>query len=225
MEYILALIVVISLIILVYLFKRYNELNRKYNELQMENVALKDAYKPSLFEISTIVRDHINEEIKTVNVPKSIMGYLKDIISKGIVEKFAPFTWEFQEKHKLSPKDAIYLGEPVDYIVFDGWRGEESVKKVVFVEVKSGEETKPKNAQAQIKNLVLNKKLKTDWVSLDLAVGEKMAKEDSIRMVLEKKDFDARIKNTIDDSKIGDLVNHYIHEKERDKKEDQSGWG
>ncbi|RKX99826.1 MAG: hypothetical protein DRP54_06550 [Spirochaetes bacterium] len=212
MEYfVLLLETIIFLILFIFFYKKYSALKLKYEKL-------KEGYRPSLFEISTLVRDYIEKNIKSVTVPKSIMGHLKDAIAKGIVEKFAPFTWEFQEKHKLNPKDAVYLGEPVDYIVFDGWRGEESIKRIVFVEVKSGEETKPKKTQAQIKNLIMNKKLKTDWVSLDLAVGEKMAKEDSIRMILEKKDFDARIKNTIDDSKIAELVDNFICEKERDRK-------
>ena len=221
MEYLILLIVVfIFFIIFIYFFQRYNALNKKYNSLNIEYEKLKEGYKPSLFEISTIVRDFIDENIKSVTVPKSIMGHLKDAIAKGIVEKFAPFTWEFQEKYKLNPKDAIYLGEPVDYLVFDGWRGEESIKKVVFVEVKSGEETSPKKAQAQIKNLVLNKKLKTDWVSLDLAVGEKMAKEDSIREILEKKDYKVEIKKTIKDSKIEELVNDFVSKREEKKLED-----
>lgn len=50
-----------------------------------------------------------------------------------VSETFAPYLpgWE------LEPKDARFLGTPVDYVVFDG-HAEGRCDRVVFVEVKSG---------------------------------------------------------------------------------------
>lgn len=50
-----------------------------------------------------------------------------------VSETFAPYLPGFE----LEPKDARFLGTPVDFVVFDG-HGEGRCDRVVFVEVKSG---------------------------------------------------------------------------------------
>ncbi len=50
------------------------------------------------------------------------------------IEHFVPFMADFP----FDPKDAKFLGNPVDYVVFAGLREEDRVDEVVFVEVKSG---------------------------------------------------------------------------------------
>lgn len=50
-----------------------------------------------------------------------------------ITEHFIPYLPDFP----YNPKDARFIGSPVDFVVFDGLN-EEEVRKVVFVEVKSG---------------------------------------------------------------------------------------
>lgn len=50
-----------------------------------------------------------------------------------VSETFAPFLPGFE----LEPKDARFLGTPVDFVVFDGHAGGRC-DRIVFVEVKSG---------------------------------------------------------------------------------------
>ncbi len=50
-----------------------------------------------------------------------------------ISEHFVPYLPEFE----FNPKDARFLGSPVDFVVFDGL-SEGDVRRVCFVEVKSG---------------------------------------------------------------------------------------
>ena len=51
------------------------------------------------------------------------------LVSEQLVPYFPQFKW--------NPKDAKFLGKPVDFIVFDGL-DEENVRAIVFVEVKTG---------------------------------------------------------------------------------------
>ncbi|MGB9639346.1 MAG: Holliday junction resolvase-like protein, partial [Anaerolineales bacterium] len=50
-----------------------------------------------------------------------------------ITEHFIPYLPEFT----YNPKDARFIGSPIDFIVFDGLTDGE-VKKVVFMEIKTG---------------------------------------------------------------------------------------
>ncbi|MYE23474.1 MAG: Holliday junction resolvase [Gammaproteobacteria bacterium] len=51
-----------------------------------------------------------------------------------VVEHLVPFMPDFP----YDPKDAHFLGNPVDYVVFAGLREDNRVQEIVFVEVKSG---------------------------------------------------------------------------------------
>jgi len=50
-----------------------------------------------------------------------------------ITEHFIPYLPDFS----YNPKDARFIGSPIDFVVFDGLN-ETDVRKVVFVEVKTG---------------------------------------------------------------------------------------
>lgn len=53
------------------------------------------------------------------------------------IEHLVPFMSDFP----FDPKDAKFLGNPVDYVVFAGLREDDRVEEVVFVEVKAGKGT------------------------------------------------------------------------------------
>ena len=55
-------------------------------------------------------------------------------VTRGqIYEQLVPYLPEFE----FNPKDAQFLGKPVDFVVFDGL-DEGEVERIVFVEVKTG---------------------------------------------------------------------------------------
>ncbi len=57
-----------------------------------------------------------------------------EAVTRGkVTEHLIPYFSDFE----FNPKDARFLGTPVDFIVFDGL-SEGEMKKVVFIEVKSG---------------------------------------------------------------------------------------
>ncbi len=59
------------------------------------------------------------------------------VLSGKVIETFAPFLTEFP----FDPHDAVWLGSPVDFVVFDGISEDRErgsrLRRVVFVEVKT----------------------------------------------------------------------------------------
>jgi predicted Holliday junction resolvase-like endonuclease len=62
----------------------------------------------------------------------------RSVVSGKVQEHLAPLFPEFISQ--FNPRDAIFLGTPLDFVVFDGLNdGDDTeVRRVVFVEVKTG---------------------------------------------------------------------------------------
>ena len=75
-------------------------------------------------------------------------------LSGKTLEKLIPFL----ERFPYNSHDMRWLGDPIDFVVFDGY-SEKSPKQIIFCEVKSGGSNLSKT-QNQIKELVENKKIK-----------------------------------------------------------------
>ncbi len=62
----------------------------------------------------------------------------RSVVSGNVQEHLAPLFPEFLQR--FNPRDAIFLGKPLDFVVFDGLSESEDtdVRRVVFVEVKTG---------------------------------------------------------------------------------------
>jgi hypothetical protein len=65
-----------------------------------------------------------------------------------VAEQFVPFLPGFE----FHPRDARFLGMPIDYVVFDGLSND-AVERVVFIEVKTGGKTLSKG-QRQIREAI-----------------------------------------------------------------------
>ncbi len=76
-------------------------------------------------------------------------------LSGKTLEKLIPFL----DKFPYDAHDLRWLGDPVDFIIFDGYSSEKSPKQIVFCEVKSGKSNLNKT-QNEIKELVDKKKVK-----------------------------------------------------------------
>jgi predicted Holliday junction resolvase-like endonuclease len=103
-------------------------------------------------------------------------GIRQDAIRKNhavnlgkITEHFIPFLPGFN----YNPKDARFMGSPVDYIVFDGM-DEGEIRKVVFIEVKSGAATLTKR-QRQIRDAINGNRC--EWKQLGLEEAKKLQEE------------------------------------------------
>src|SRR3990172_390021 len=60
----------------------------------------------------------------------------RHVVAGKVQEYLAPLFPEFISQ--FNPKDARFLGTPLDFIVFDGLDEGGEVKRVVFVEIKTG---------------------------------------------------------------------------------------
>lgn len=67
---------------------------------------------------------------------KDALDRSHSIVSGKVAENLAPFFPELVSQ--FNPRDARFLGGPLDFIVFDGLDEGGEVRRVVFVEVKTG---------------------------------------------------------------------------------------
>lgn len=72
----------------------------------------------------------------TRRVRKNAVQQSRAVTRGQIYEQLVPYLPDFQ----FNPKDAQFLGKPVDFIVFDGL-DEGDLRRIVFVEVKTGVST------------------------------------------------------------------------------------
>jgi predicted Holliday junction resolvase-like endonuclease len=72
----------------------------------------------------------------TRDVRRDAVSQSKAVTRGQIYEQFATYFPGFQ----FNPKDAQFLGKPVDFVVFDGL-DEGRLRRIVFVEVKTGAAT------------------------------------------------------------------------------------
>ena len=84
-----------------------------------------------------------------------------------VTEHILPYLPEF----RYNPKDARFIGSPIDFIVFDGLN-EGEVKGIVFVEVKTGK-SGLSTRERRIRDAVQSKMVR--WEELRLSFGGKGA--------------------------------------------------
>ena len=72
---------------------------------------------------------------KEAEIREDAIGRSRSSVTGRVAEQLAPLLPNFLSKY--NPKDARFLGSPVDLVVFDGL-DEGRLKGVVFIEVKTG---------------------------------------------------------------------------------------
>ncbi len=88
-------------------------------------------------------------------IRKDAIGRSARTLSGKTLEKLIPFL----DKFPYDAHDMRWLGDPVDFIIFNGYSSEKSPKEIVFCEVKSGD-GKLSKVQSEIKELIGNKKVR-----------------------------------------------------------------
>jgi predicted Holliday junction resolvase-like endonuclease len=82
----------------------------------------------------------------------------RQVLLGQVGEQLAPLWPEFAEKYNL--RDARFIGQPIDFIVFEGLEDGE-VRKIVFVEVKTG------NSQLTKRERLVQKAIESGNVAFD----------------------------------------------------------
>lgn len=78
---------------------------------------------------------HRYTEAELAQARQDSVSRSRSVVSGKVQEHLAPFFPEFAAQ--FNPRDARFIGTPLDFVVFDGL-DEGEVKRVVFVEVKTG---------------------------------------------------------------------------------------
>lgn len=118
---------------------------RAWREKELEAVRIEQkaiARRESLTEL-----DRWKTEYETV-IRQDAIGRSKAVITGKVTEHLIPYMPVFP----YNPKDARFIGSPIDIIVFDG-ADEDALRNVVFLEVKTGN-TSLSQRQKQIRDAI-----------------------------------------------------------------------
>ncbi len=118
--------------------------------LLIKYLSLKKALEDKALLLFEKWKNEYEEKIRKDAIERS-----KAVITGKVSEQIAPYLPEFE----FNPKDARFIGSPIDFVVFDGL-DEGEVRKIVFVEVKAGNSNLSKREKL-IKDVVDNKKI--EW--------------------------------------------------------------
>jgi predicted Holliday junction resolvase-like endonuclease len=100
---------------------------------------------------------------------KNELGIRQDAINRSYTTNLGKITEHlipFHANFKFNPKDARFIGSPIDLIVFDGVTDERPVVEIHFIEVKTGT-SQLSATQRKIKSAVVNKRI--EWLEINPA--------------------------------------------------------
>ncbi|MDR2053475.1 MAG: hypothetical protein LBP80_08680, partial [Treponema sp.] len=100
------------------------------------------------------------ESHRLEDVVKSRLRQSRAVIGGLVSEQMSPLLPCFP----FDPGDCRFVGKPVDFIVFKGMN-EKKISSVIFLEVKSGSERKLNDQEKQLKEAILNGRVK--WAEFD----------------------------------------------------------
>jgi predicted Holliday junction resolvase-like endonuclease len=87
----------------------------------------------------------------TLDIREDTQKRSRAVIAGQVAERFTPF---MPSIFQYNPKDARFIGSPIDLIVFDG-ADEDDVRRIIFLEVKTGNSSLS-TRQKQIKKIIEN---------------------------------------------------------------------
>lgn len=100
------------------------------------------------------------KESEKIIKQKSVASSRRSLVGK-FIERFVPFL----SKIEYAPSDMHFMGQPVDYVVFDGLRNDK-IEKVIFLEVKTGE-SKLTKREKSLKDTISKKKVYWKEIRVD----------------------------------------------------------
>uniref|UniRef100_A0A7V4JP97 Holliday junction resolvase n=1 Tax=Thermodesulfobacterium geofontis TaxID=1295609 RepID=A0A7V4JP97_9BACT len=155
------IILSILLIALIYLFWHYlklrGEIETRARKI-FEEWKVAELNEKAKFLFESWKREE-EKRIREDAIKKSEM-----VIKGKVIEHLIPFFPDF----RYNPKDARFVGSPVDFLIFDGL-SEGKLRKIVFAEVKTGK-SDLSNRERLVKECIESKKVvyetiyyKTKW--------------------------------------------------------------
>lgn len=120
----------------------------------------KELYQTQLDEIKQYDKD-IRERRRQIKLTSKVGA---EAVNIGmLLERLAPC----METFPFDRNDCRSLFDPIDYIIFDGLRKQGSVKRIVFMDIKTGK-ARLKSSQKEIRSLVERKKVSWDTYRMEV---------------------------------------------------------
>ncbi len=103
----------------------------------------------------------------------------RSVVSGKVQEHLAPLFPEFISQ--FNPRDAIFLGTPLDFVVFDGLNdGDDTeVRRVVFVEVKTGKASVNRR-ERRVRDAIQAGRVEYQLLRLPKQIGEIALADDGV---------------------------------------------
>jgi predicted Holliday junction resolvase-like endonuclease len=103
----------------------------------------------------------------------------RSVVNGRVQEHLAPLFPEFISQ--FNPRDAIFLGTPLDFVVFDGLNSHDDteIRRVVFVEVKTGKAS-PSKRERRVRDAIQAGRVEYKLLRLPNAIGEVTTPPDEI---------------------------------------------
>jgi predicted Holliday junction resolvase-like endonuclease len=150
----------------------HNELNKKFNlligQIESRALSLKDEWvNNEKKEIERICQEKALNELnkwKTENekyIRNDAIKRSGEVTRGKVFEQFIPFFPNFP----YNPKEARFLGTPVDLIVFKGL-SDNNVTEVVFIEVKTGKTANLTRRERSLKQCIDSKAVRYKIIQL-----------------------------------------------------------
>ncbi len=132
-------------------FEYAKELFSKWRSEEMEE------YKRQLEEemrekMEIKIREYLMQ--KEAEIRKDAIKRHEAVVMGKVTEHFIPYLPEF----RYNPKDARFIGAPIDFVVFDGL-SEGNLRKIVFIEVKAGRSPTLNKRERQVRDVIEKRKV------------------------------------------------------------------
>jgi predicted Holliday junction resolvase-like endonuclease len=144
------IILAVLLILLIYLFLQYSKLQ---GEIETRARKMLEEWKATELndKVKLLFENWKREEERKIR--ENAIKRSEMVIKGKVIEHLIPFFPEF----RYNPKDARFVGSPVDLVIFDGL-SEGKLRKIVFAEVKTGK-SDLSNRERLVKQCIESKKV------------------------------------------------------------------
>lgn len=102
------------------------------------------------------------------NIREDSIKRSQAVIMGKITEHLIPYFPDF----KYNPKDVRFLGTSVDFVVFDGLSDGGVMKKVVFLEVKTGKTSNLSSRERQVRDCIEGKNVGYEMIRVNSGEGK-----------------------------------------------------
>lgn len=147
---------------------KLEKLTEELDSSKNKSILALENYEESIRQINQMKLDHVKELKKA---SEDALTKSRAVMRGQATEHLAPYILK-----DTNPKDYRFMGNPVDYILFDGLSdvldGEsDSIKSITFVDIKTGKSNLTKS-QRRIRDAIASNLIKFEVINLDKVLSD-----------------------------------------------------